>query len=145
VDPSRTPYYRNHYQFLLRDLAAAERLMEKRLSPYKGRAFLVFHAAFGRFAEAAGLRQLSIEAEGKDPSPRRLEAVLSAAKRERIRTVFVEPQFDRRGAEAVARALGGRIETLDPLARDPIRNLAVLADAIANALAREDGRSDEIR
>jgi zinc transport system substrate-binding protein len=149
LDPFFASYYRKNYASLLNDLDAAERWMAQRLAPYKGRAFLAYHPAFGRFAEAARLRQMSIETEGKSPSPRQLASILSAAEREGIRVVFVEPQFDSRSAGAVAKAVGGRIETLDPMARDPIQNLKDITEKIAKSLAekgrRKDGKTDEIR
>ncbi|MCI5223822.1 MAG: ABC transporter substrate-binding protein, partial [Candidatus Electrothrix sp. AR4] len=35
----------------------------------------------------------------------------------------MQPQFDRKNARAVAQAVGGKLAELDPLAKDPTRNL----------------------
>jgi zinc transport system substrate-binding protein len=95
------------------------------------RSFLVFHPAWGHFAEAYGLRQVAIEHEGKEPGPHRLAELIEHARRDGVGVVFVQPQFDRASAEVVARELGARVETLDPLAPDWEANLRRAARALA--------------
>jgi hypothetical protein len=45
-----------------------------------------------------------------------------------------QPQFNRRSAEQVARAIGGRVEAIDPLAADYEENLRRVANSIAEAV-----------
>lgn len=96
-------------------------------------AFLVFHPAWGHFADAYGLEQLAIEKEGKEPGPRSFAEVIGKAKAAGIRTVFLEPQHDTRLAETVAGAIGASVDVLDPLAYDYISNLREAARAIAGS------------
>jgi zinc transport system substrate-binding protein len=51
--------------------------------------------------------------------------------------VFVQPQFDPSSAETLAREIGARVETLDPLAYDWPANLRRVARAVAGT-----GRTD---
>ena len=120
------------------DLDTLDRWIARTLNPYRGRAFLVFHPSFGRFAEAYGLRQTAIETDGKSPSPRQLSAFVKTARRENIRVVFVEPQFESRSAKAVADAIDGRIEWVDPMARDVFGSLRSLTLALVSAFKEAD-------
>jgi zinc transport system substrate-binding protein len=134
VDPRNAPAYDRNYHRFEAELDALDREVRERLSPFAGRAFLVFHAAWGYFADAYGLRQLAIEVEGKEPGPRTLVAIIEEAKKSGCRVVFVQPQFSRSNAEMVARAIGGRLVALDPLAEDYIENIRSVAAELAEAM-----------
>ncbi|MCW5769863.1 MAG: zinc ABC transporter substrate-binding protein, partial [Phycisphaeraceae bacterium] len=87
------------------------------LSPIAGRAIVTHHAAFGRLAERYGLRVVEVirPVEGAEPTPANLAQVTDAISREGVRAIFVEPQFDARGAVLIAQRAGVRLGTLDPL------------------------------
>ncbi len=96
--------------------------------------FMVFHPAWGYFAQAYGLVQVPIEAEGKEPSPAALHKLVEHARHEGIKVVFVQPQFSEKSAATIAKAIGGRVARLDPLAQDWGDNLLHAAEAIRDAL-----------
>lgn len=86
--------------------------------PRERRVFLTFHPSWRYFAHNYQLTELSIESDGKEPGPKSLKVVTDAAKRLGINTVFVEPQFPKASAEAVAAAIGATVVVADPLAED---------------------------
>jgi zinc transport system substrate-binding protein len=137
-DPVSDSFYEDNLKRFLAGLDTLDRWISRSLAPYRGRAFLVFHPSFGRFAEAYGLRQTAIEMEGKSPSPRQLSAFVQTARSENIRAVFVEPQFESRSAKAVADAIGGRIEWMDPMARDVFGSLRSFTLALVRAFKEAD-------
>jgi zinc transport system substrate-binding protein len=137
-DPVSASIYAGNLKRFLAGLDTLNRWIARTLEPYRGRAFLVFHPSFGRFAEAYGLRQTAIEMEGKSPSPRQLSAFVETARRENIRVVFVEPQFESRSAKAVADAIGGGVEWMDPMARDVFVSLRSFTLALARAFEAAD-------
>jgi zinc transport system substrate-binding protein len=100
------------------------------LTPCRGRAFLVFHPAWGYFAEAYGLVQIAIERDGKTPAPGELARIIAEARAAGARRVFVAPQTSAAAARVVADEIGGRVVTLDPLARDWPDNMHRVAAAI---------------
>jgi zinc transport system substrate-binding protein len=131
LDPAREADYAANYQAFAAELAALDKAIRQRLSGLKDRRFMVFHPAWGYFADAYGLQQVAIEHEGKEPGARALAAVIEQARAAGIKVIFVQPQFHRKSAEQVARAIGGRVEALDPLALDYVANLRRVADALA--------------
>ena len=107
------------------------------LAPFKGASFYVFHPSFGYFAREYGLRQQAVEISGKSPTPKQLSALIARARQDRVRIIFVQPQFDSRSAIAVARAIDGVVEPLDALAEDVAANLRTMAARITRALSHE--------
>ncbi|MEJ2689310.1 MAG: zinc ABC transporter substrate-binding protein [Deltaproteobacteria bacterium] len=103
---------------------------DKELLPYKGKTFYVFHPAFGYFAAAFGLIQRAVEAGGHSPSPRQLAAFIERARKHKIRIIFVQPQFDPKGAEAIAKAIDGTVVSLNPLAYDVLGNFSRIAEQL---------------
>lgn len=118
---------------LLEEIDSVDEEIRRSLKPHRGRAFLVFHPAWGYFAEAYGLEQVSIEHEGKEPNPADLLALLRTVDAEGIRVVLVQPQFSREAAELVAREIGAEVRVADPLARDWAEGLRQVAGALTNA------------
>ena len=134
VDPDRADEYRKNLESLLKDLEAVDRRIADLLSPHRGKAFYVFHPSYGYFGDRYGLKQVAVEAEGKEPSARKLPKVIERARADRAKAVFVQPQFTAAGAAAVAKEIGGELVMLDPLSRDYLRNLEDMAMKVAAAL-----------
>jgi len=117
------------------ELDALDAELASTLAPLRGRAFFVFHPAFGYFAREYGLEQVAIEHDGKEPDAREIARLVARAKSEGVRVIFVQPQFDRSAAATVADEVGARIELLDPLAPDWDANLRRIARALVEGLA----------
>lgn len=130
-DPAHGDDYAANCQALVTELSTLHSELQAMLKPAAGRRFLVFHPAWGYFAQAYGLIQVAIEADGKEPSGKRLAALIEQAKADRIRVIFVQPQTDRRHAETIAQAIGAQVIGVNPLAHhDYADNLRRLASAI---------------
>lgn len=133
LDPENAEDFRRNYQAFAAELEALDREIRSLLAPVSNRKFMVFHPAWGYFAAAYGLTQIPIEKAGKEPTPRALTALIEQARRERIKVIFVRPRFSERSARQVARAIGGQVSTIDPLAADYVANLGRVARQIAGA------------
>ncbi len=134
ADPNNIEIYRRNLDAFLQDLDTVHEHLKERFAPYWGRPFFVFHPDFGYFADTYGLLQIPIEIGGKSPTPKQIEMLISEAKKEGVKIIFAEPQFDRRSAETVAQAIGGVVVTIDPLEKDVLNNLENIAKNIKNAL-----------
>ncbi|MDR2413965.1 MAG: zinc ABC transporter substrate-binding protein [Odoribacteraceae bacterium] len=92
----------------------ARRLLAKK----QNKVFLVYHPALTYFADDYGMEQLVIEHEGKEPSPLHLKRVIDACRERSVKTVFIQGQFDKQNAIAVAREINGQVIAIDPLNPD---------------------------
>jgi len=144
VDSASREVYERNKEAFLRELDALDEELARVLAPVRGKRFMVLHPAWGYFARDYGLEELPIELEGKEPSARELAALVEAAKANRVEVVFVQPQMNPRAAEVLARQIGARVVTVDPLARDWAANLRTVARTLAEALGagNADGRTD---
>jgi zinc transport system substrate-binding protein len=136
VDPAhRTDYEANYKGFIL-ELVDLDAELRNTFVGHQGLKFLVFHPSWGYFAQAYGLQQLPVEAEGKDPKPAQLTEIIEYARRRNIRVVFVQPQFSTKSAAMIAKAIGAEIVFADPLAEDWAVNLRHQARKFKNAMKK---------
>lgn len=131
VDPADSTYFNANLAHLVGELKSLDRELADELAPLAGSSIYVFHPAYGYFAEEFGLHQISIEVEGKEPGPRDLTKVVSQAKRDGARAIFVQPQHPARIAQTVADEIGAKVVVLDPLAYDYFGALRDMAGEIA--------------
>ena len=137
VDQGHARVFKKNLEGLLEELARVDAGIRKVLAPYQGRTVYVFHPSFGYFTDAYGLKQRAVEIHGKTPSPRQIQSLIREAKADGVRVIFVQPQFDKSSAEVVARAIGGVVAPVDPLARDLLGNLRDMAGKIEGGFAGE--------
>ena len=134
ADPSHRAAYQKNLATLLARLDAVDRQIRRRLAPYRGRSFYVFHPSFGYFADAYGLKEKAVEAGGQSPTPQELRTLIEQARDEGVTTIFVQPQFDPRGAQIVADALGGKVVPINGLGENVIEDIEDIATKIETAL-----------
>ncbi|MCG6896910.1 MAG: zinc ABC transporter substrate-binding protein [Thiocapsa sp.] len=131
--PDHAADFAANYQSLAADLDALDAAIRDRLAGLQRRRFLVYHPAWGYFAQDYGLEQVVIEKEGKEPGARALAELIDQARRDGIRVVLVQPQINPASAERVAQAIDGRVAAIDPLAGDYFANMRRVAELIAEA------------
>ena len=142
VDPASEAQYRQNLEALRGELKTLDRDLQEFFAHWRGRAFFVFHPAWGYLAHDYGLRQVAIEMEGKEPSESEMTALQRQARKEKLRVLFIEPQSTGRAARAVAAAVGARVERIDPLAADVANNLRHVAQQIARSFEASDAVDD---
>ena len=116
---------------LVQQLRDTDRELAEKLAPFRDQSFYVYHGAFGYFADAYGLKQVSVELSGRTPEPRQIASMIEKANEEGVSVIFVQPQFDQNSAKAIAESIGGNVVPIDPLERDIIANLKYIAGEIA--------------
>ncbi len=139
-DPEHAEVYENNLLSLNSRLDRIDKSIAKKLAPFRGASFFVFHPAFGYFAHNYHMNQVAVETGGKSPTPRQLFRLIQKAKTENVQVIFVQPQFDPRSAESVANAIGGRVVLLDSLAEDVAGNIEIMATKIEQALMVKENR-----
>ncbi len=139
ADPPHRRVYQTNLEQLNAELDALDHRIAESLLPYRGQAFYVFHPAFGYFADAYGLRQESVEIEGKLPTPRQVFGLVAKARADGVKMIFLQPQFNRQIAESIAQAIGGTVMPLDDLAFDVVANLDDVARKVASSNVRQAG------
>jgi zinc transport system substrate-binding protein len=138
IDPSHQALYEKNVKDFQADLDAVHEQLTKALAPVKGKSFFVFHPAYGYFGDAYGLKQIAVQLGGKEPTARQIARLIDLAKKDGVRVIFVQPQFSKKSAEALATAIGGAVVPLDDLAPDYLKNLREMAAQLDSALSAQN-------
>ncbi|MGI6793835.1 metal ABC transporter solute-binding protein, Zn/Mn family [Bacteroides sp. KG68] len=119
LDKDNEDAYMEGYRSLIRRIEHTDSLICGMLSAGKAdRAFMIYHPALSYFARDYDLRQIPIEAGRKEPSPAHLKELMKTCKAENVRLIFIQPEFDRRNAELIARQTGTKVVSINPLSYD---------------------------
>lgn len=132
-DPAGKEFYYGNLKVFQEELDIIVAGIAKKLKPFSGRTFYVFHPAFAHFGEAFGLHQKAVESGGRLPTPKSISTLIASARDQGARVIFVQPQFDQASARIVASSIAGKIVVLDPLAKDVLRNYAEIAEQLERA------------
>lgn len=130
LDSENRAFYKSNLDTLIEDLDLLSAELERAFVSLPVKKMLVFHPAWGYFADRFGLVQIPIEIEGKEPGLGQLSKIIAFAKNENIRVVFVQSQFSTKSAEVIAKEINGAVVTIDPLAENYIENLRNAAKTI---------------
>lgn len=134
LDPeNRETYMLNANSYLAR-LDALDGKIRQALAGVKNRKFIVFHPAFGYFADDYGLEMVALEQDGKEAAPGRLQEMVDFAKAQKIRVIFYQAEIDSSQSAAFAEEIGGKTAALEPLAENYIENLEHMAEVMAEAM-----------
>ncbi len=133
ADPANAGYYANNLSKFTVKLQSLDERLNKMLAPYKGKKFLVYHPAFGYFGKHYGLIQESVETGGKSPSPKHLEVLINEARKDNVKIIFVQPQFNDKYAEVIAKSVGAKIVRIDPQFPDVLENYSYIATELARS------------
>ncbi len=133
ADPDNADFYAVNARNYIVELSEAERHIRKVLGPFRGKAFVVFHPAWGYFAADYGLEEVTIQAGGKEPAARELTGLVKRAKDLGVKVIFVSPQFSKKSAEVIVREIGAQAVEVDPLSKDYIDNIRYMADELARS------------
>jgi zinc transport system substrate-binding protein len=100
------------------------------LNQKTNKTLLVYHPAWTYFANEFGMEQISIEHDGKEPKAKELKNIIQMAKEKGVKCIFFDPHFDESSVETIARSLGLKIESLDPLPLNYLENLKEIRDKL---------------
>ena len=129
-DPANAASYEENCRKLISRFAQLKENSAKRLAPYSGRVFFVYHPAFGYFARENNLKQHSVELDGREVSASRLAKVIREAKAQNVKVIFTQMQFNPRNSAVLAREIGGRTVEIDPLAFNLENTLKSITDSL---------------
>ena len=118
IDPANKARFQANYERLLVKIDSVDQVVGSILTNIPSRKFMVFHPALGYFARDYHLEQLSIEFEGKIPSPKHIQKMVEEARTLKIAYIMIQKEFDIENVEIIAKETGSTVIRIDPLAYD---------------------------
>lgn len=116
ADPQGAETYRKRSADYAAKLRALDAEIARTVSTFRIKNFVSFHPAWDYFARRYGLKSVGVieESPGKEPTPKKLQAIVRAIRNYHIRAVFAEPQLNPKAAEVIAHEAGVKVVMLDP-------------------------------
>jgi ABC-type Zn uptake system ZnuABC Zn-binding protein ZnuA len=116
LDPPNAAHYAARYADFDRRLAAAEKRWDAAMAPHRGTKVVTYHRSWPNFCERFGLEVVGyVEPRpGIPPSPSHTLQLIAEMKRLGVRLLLVEPYFDTKTPDAIARETGARVLVLPP-------------------------------
>jgi ABC-type Zn uptake system ZnuABC Zn-binding protein ZnuA len=116
ISPGDQAYFDGRAADFDRRLTEAQKRWAAAMAPYKGTKVVTYHRSWPNFTERFGLDVVGyVEPKpGIPPSPSHTLELMAEMKRQQVKVILVEPYFDLKTPEAVARGVGGKVLVLTP-------------------------------
>jgi len=114
--PGDATYFAQRFTDFEQRLKQADQRWLAEMKPYEGRKIVTYHRSWPNFAEHFHLNVVGyVEPRpGIPPSPQHTVELIQQMKRDNVKVIVVEPYFDLKTPNAVARETGGRVLVLPP-------------------------------
>ena len=129
--PEHKDIFEKNYDSLLQNIDRLDRQVREKLSVTDTRKFMIFHPSLSYFARDYNLEQIPVEFEGKEPSPSQLRASIDRAKKEGLKKIFIQKEFDSDNATIIAAEIDGTVVQIDPLSENWLKTLLDIAEKIS--------------
>jgi zinc/manganese transport system substrate-binding protein len=115
-DRANAAYYAQREADFESRLAAAGKRWQAMMAPYKGLKVVTYHRSWPNFAERFGLDVIGyVEPRpGIPPSPSHTIDVIQEMKRQNVKIIMVEPYFDLKTPNSIARETGAKVLVMPP-------------------------------
>ncbi|AUB56184.1 zinc ABC transporter substrate-binding protein [Methanobacterium subterraneum] len=131
ADPENKDYFTKNRDDYFKELDELDKNITQRLSGKNNTKIMVYHPAWAYFCKDYNLHQISIQQDGKEPTPQALASLVDTARRENIKVIFVSPEFSTSNAKVIANEIDGKVVVVDPLSKDYLKNMQKVAEAFA--------------
>jgi zinc/manganese transport system substrate-binding protein len=116
IAPADRAYFEQRYADFDRRLTDAQKRWTAAMAPYKGTKVVTYHRSWPNFTERFGLEVIGyVEPKpGIPPSPSHTIELIAEMKRQQVKIILVEPYFDLKTPDSIARGVGGKVLVLTP-------------------------------
>lgn len=136
IEPAKTAKYENNCQTLMNELMLIDRQADSLFSTVEDKSFIIYHPNLAYLAEDYNLVEYSIEKDGKEPSPSYLKELIDFAKGNRINTIFIQKEFDKRYAQTIAEDINAKVVVIDPLAGDWLSSMKMIITELYKSFSK---------
>jgi ABC-type Zn uptake system ZnuABC Zn-binding protein ZnuA len=114
--PEDAAYFAQRYADFEQRLKQADQRWLAEMKPYEGRKIVTYHRSWPNFAEHFHLNVVGyVEPRpGIPPSPQHTVELIQQMKRDKVKVIVVEPYFDLKTPNSIARETGGQVLVLPP-------------------------------
>ena len=115
LKPKKRVEYEENYLKFAKEIDKINIEIKDKLKEFQGKKIIVFHPSLSYYARDFGLEQFSLETGGKEPTPKQLARVVEVAKKETLKIIYIQSEFDLEHARVFADEINGEIIQVWPL------------------------------
>lgn len=136
--PESEKEFKENYDSFITEIDSLDKWIAHEMKPFVGKKFMIFHPALSYIARDYRLDQISIEIDGKEPTPANIQEIIDIAKKENIRIIFVQKQFSTHNAEVIANEIQGSVVQIDPLNYNWDESIRFIVNEIVKSYSKEN-------
>ncbi len=118
LDPAHANEFSGNYESLKGKITRLDSMARVLFSAGERKSFMIYHPNLAYLARDYGLEEISVEHQGKEPTPSKLRELIDRAEKDNLSMILVQKEFDARNARAIAGETGARVVIIDPLSAD---------------------------
>jgi zinc transport system substrate-binding protein len=130
LNPEKKQEYGKNLSQFIEKINELDAEIRNKLENFEGRQIILFHPSLSYFAREYGLIQYSLEPGGKEPTPQRMAALVDFARKENIRAIYIQSDFDREQARVFAEEIDGEVVEMWPLNPEWFDNLRSITELL---------------
>jgi zinc transport system substrate-binding protein len=134
LNPAQKLKYEKKWQLLTSKIQEVDSKARELFSNMPNKCFMIYHPNLAYIARDYGLEEIPVEFEGKEPSPSRLRELIDRARKDHLRTIFVQREYDTKNASAIAGEIGARVILIDPLSENWQKSTMDIIEALHKSL-----------
>jgi zinc transport system substrate-binding protein len=134
LDPSQNEKYETNYNLLAFKIKEVDNKARELFSNVPNNCFMIYHPNLAYVARDYGLEEIPVEFEGKEPTPSRMKELIDRARKDNLKTIFVQREYDTKNAKAIAGEIGAHIILIDPLSDNWQKSTSDIIEAIHTSL-----------
>ena len=134
LNPAQKEKYESNYLQLISKIKAIDDKAMGMFLNVSVKSFMIYHPNLAYVARDYGLEEIPVEFEGKEPSPSRMRDLVDRARKDNLKTIFVQLEYDTKNAKALAEEIGAQIVLIDPLSENWQKSTTDIIEAVSKSL-----------
>jgi zinc transport system substrate-binding protein len=134
LNPLQKDKYETNYKELVLKIQDVDNRAEKFFTGLPNKVFMIYHPNLAYLARDYGLQEIPVEYEGKEPPPSRIRELIDMARKDKLKIIFVQREYDSKNAKAIAGEIGAMIKIIDPLSENWMKEIDYIIVSIHDSL-----------
>jgi len=134
LNPSEITLYETNYQTLILKINDLDKKAEELFGSARNKSIMIYHPNLAYLARDYNFTEIPVEYEGKEPSPSRLRELIDLARKDTLKSIFIQREYDTKNARAIADEIGANLIIIDPLSADWLTSTTDIINALYKSL-----------
>jgi zinc transport system substrate-binding protein len=137
LNPAHKKKYEKNLGELISKIIGIDKIATDYFSGFRNSPFMIYHPNLAYLARDYGLEEIPVEFEGKEPPPSRMKELIDRARKDGLKTIFVQREYDTKNAKAIAGEIGAELKIIDPLSENWLKSITEIIELLHNSFVEK--------